>query len=329
MAHEIDSLAWVGDRPWHGLGIEMGDDPSVGEAAEKSGLVWTARKEPLYRQLKNGELRPSCVQVVLRDDNDYELGYVKPGYTIYQLSDMWRLITPFVESKEAKIEVAGALRHGRRAFILLRMKKDPVDIVPGDVVRPYLLVSNSFDGTRAIHIGFTVIRVVCANTEAAALDDEYSRLLRVYHTSEVHNNMAEVAEVINLAQRNFEASSEQYRHLAASPGVDQKALKMFVQKTFFPKLEFRKSAEMKKAEEAASEVIYEKIEHLFESGRGSDMKGVRGTWWGAYNAVSEFLTHQRGRSQDVRLDSLWFGNAATTNRRALKVAMQMTAKASA
>lgn len=71
--------------------------------------------------------------------------------------------------------------------------------------------------------------------------------------------------------------------------------------------------------------IVKSVVPLFENGRGNDLPGVRGTWWAAYNAVSEHLSHHRGRSQDTRVDSLWFGEANRLNTRALSVATQMAA----
>jgi hypothetical protein len=69
--------------------------------------------------------------------------------------------------------------------------------------------------------------------------------------------------------------------------------------------------------------VYDAILPLFESGKGNDMAGVKGTAWAAYNAVTEYLTHTRGRSIDNRLDSLYFGQGATLNRKALQLAIAM------
>jgi hypothetical protein len=63
----------------------------------------------------------------------------------------------------------------------------------------------------------------------------------------------------------------------------------------------------------------------FEAGRGSDLAAARGTWWAAYNAVTEYLSHARGRTEDGRLNSLWYGEGAQLNARALQNALQMSA----
>ena len=69
--------------------------------------------------------------------------------------------------------------------------------------------------------------------------------------------------------------------------------------------------------------LMEEIVGLAEAGRGNNLPSIRGTYWSAYNGVSEWLTYNRGRSEDNRLNSLWFGDSALTNRHALAVALDM------
>ena len=78
-------------------------------------------------------------------------------------------------------------------------------------------------------------------------------------------------------------------------------------------------------QEASSRLknLMEEIVRLAEAGRGNNLPSIRGTYWSAYNGVSEWLTYSRGRSEDNRLNSLWFGDSALTNRHALEVALDM------
>ena len=66
-----------------------------------------------------------------------------------------------------------------------------------------------------------------------------------------------------------------------------------------------------------------KILPLFTDGSGQHLEGVKGTLWGGYNAITEYLTHERGRTQDTRMDSVWFGDSHKVAQRALRVAHQM------
>lgn len=68
---------------------------------------------------------------------------------------------------------------------------------------------------------------------------------------------------------------------------------------------------------------YEAVMGNFENGRGNDLPGVKGTWWAAYNAVTEYLTHDRRGSAESRLDSLGFGNSAKLSQVALQQAVKL------
>jgi phage/plasmid-like protein (TIGR03299 family) len=192
-------------------------------------------------------------------------------------------------------------------------------IVPGDEVEKFLLLSNSHDGKVAVRVGYTPIRVVCANTLAAAHGSEASQLIRVQHTRRVAEAVRDVREIVNLADQNFEATADQFRFLATR-GVDHDDLVRYVKQTF--RLCVDQSDEAATAAAVKKTPTYQKVEALFTSGRGMrELKAVRGTWWAAYNAVTEFLGHERGKDPSIRLDNLWFGDAANTNQRALALAV--------
>jgi phage/plasmid-like protein (TIGR03299 family) len=181
-------------------------------------------------------------------------------------------------------------------------------------VEKYLLLSHSHDGSLAVRVGFSPIRIVCANTLAMAHNSDASKLLRFRHTKDIHENLANIREVINLANQQFQATAEQYK-LLARKSVNQADLAKYVRKVF--KVEDGKDAGTRMNN------IMEEIVSLAEAGRGNDLPSVRGTLWTAYNGFSEWLSHQRGNNQQNRLNSLWFGDSATMNRQALAAALEM------
>jgi hypothetical protein len=127
------------------------------------------------------------------------------------------------------------------------------------------------------------------------------------------DNLEALQEVINLADQEFTATAEQYRRLR-NKGINQNDLAKYVRQVFeieSPQLNGQQRR------------ILESCFRLFEEGKGTGLPGVRGTLWGAYNAVTEYLGYERGNSQDTRLNSLWFGESARTNQRALEVALGM------
>ena len=183
-------------------------------------------------------------------------------------------------------------------------------------MRHYVLLSNSHDGSLAVRVGFTPIRVVCNNTLCLAHESKASKLLRVKHTSRVLENLEDVRDTIDLAQQEFAATVKQYNQLA-SRQIKSTDLVKYVRIVFGLKERHRTPAQEKQ------EKIVPSVVRLFENGRGSRTAGAN--YWGAYNAVNEYLNYFRGKTQDNTLNSLWFGNSASLNKKALEVAMELAA----
>jgi len=147
---------------------------------------------------------------------------------------------------------------------------------------------------------------------------EASKLIRIRHSRSVHDNLANIREVMNIANQEFEATAEQYRLLARTD-INQADLGKYVRRVFRIDDSGDESTRMKN--------ILEQIVGLAEAGVGNDIPSIRGTWWAGYNAVTEYLSHQQGRSESNRLNSLWFGQNANVNRHALDTAVEMAMSA--
>lgn len=313
MAHEIETMAYFGQRPWHGLGtaLDEADLYDWQSASKKAGLDWTVELVPLVTHDTQVKVDHRAVR---RTSDSRVLGVVGPRYAPLQNKDAFAWFQPFLDAKEAALHTAGSLRGGSRVWVLAKLNRDPLVIAEGDEVEKFVLLSHGHDGSLAVRAGFTPIRVVCANTLAMAHGSDASKLIRIKHTRDVLENLANVREIMDLANQQFEATAEQYRRLARK-SVNQADLRKYVKRVL--KIEDEQDISTR------SKNIVEEIVRLAEVGRGNDLASVRGTLWTAYNGVSEYLTYNRGRSGDNRLNSLWFGDSALTNRHALDVALEM------
>lgn len=327
MAHEIENMMYVGDRPWHGLGVKLPNAPTIGEGIQSAGLAWTVSKQNLYL----GDGRKTEFFATVRESDKSILGYVGPDYTVLQNADAFAWFDPFLQSGLATLETAMSLRGGSRVAILAKIASDPIVIVSksNDAIERYILLSNGHDGKLACRVGFTPVRVVCHNTLTMAHRSGASKLLRVKHHANVKENINEIREIMNVANSEFEATADQFRSLAAKE-INYADLKKYIKKVFrqtpedaletTPAIEFVDATD---PETRKGETLCNRILPLFDSGRGNDLPGVKNTYWAAYNAITEYLSYERGRTQDVRLDSLYYGQAATFNQRALNVALDM------
>lgn len=321
MSANVETMAYVGATPWHGLGtaMEESDWYNLDSVIAKSGLDWEAEKVQLktvdaLTEFPDGQIVDHYA--VRRKTDNRILGTVGPRYTILQNRKAFEWFEPFSKAKEAAFHTAGSLDEGSRIWILAKINRDPMVIVPGDEVEKYLLLSHSHDGTLAVRVGFTPIRVVCANTLAMAHGDKASKLIRIKHSAKVETNLDNIRDTINLANKEFEATAEQYRKLA-NKDINKADLEKYVKTVM--------GLEDEKEISTRSKNIMDEIVGLFETGKGNDMPGVKGTYWAAYNGITQYYTWDAGRNESNRLNSLWFGPNANKNKEALETALQMAA----
>ena len=314
MAHEVEQMFSVGITPWHGLGNRLIEVPTIEEAIQKAGLDWRVSKQPVF--LQNGGRCPA--NALVRESDNSILGVVGLKYQPLQNIEAFKWFQPFIDSGMVSLETAGSLKMGKKVWVLARITGNDISVGGDDDIRRYILLSNTHDGSQAIRIGFTPVRVVCANTMAYAHNSEASKLIRVRHTSNAVLALSQIRDVMNTVNSSFEATAEQYKYLA-SKSINSQDLQNYVQIVM--------GYGDKKVEDLSTRAKnqIDNVVNLFENGIGSDLKTARGTYWGAYNAVTELFTHYTGKSADSRYDSLWFGRNAQRNTQALELAVKMAA----
>jgi phage/plasmid-like protein (TIGR03299 family) len=312
MSHEIETMAYFGKTPWHQLGTPLTTEDLYDwqSACVKSGLDWEAELVPLLTADTQAQVEHRAVR---RKSDGRILGVVGPKYHVLQNRAAFRWFQPFLDAKEAALHTAGSLQEGSRIWVLAKLNRNPLVIAAGDEVEKFVLLSHGHDGSLAVRVGFTPIRVVCANTLALAHRADASKLIRVRHSASVIENLANIREVMNVANAEFEATAEQYR-LLARKSINQNDLRRYVKKVL--------KVEGDKISTRTMNMIQEIIGRC-ESGKGNDLASVRGTLWTAYNGVNEWLAYQRGHSVSNRLNSLWFGDSANMNKHALETALAM------
>jgi len=322
MSHEVERMVFAGETPWHGLGTEIGGQTSFWEAFKLAGLDWEVETEPLFRSdgvIRVGRLGDQVkAQAAVRTSDDRVLGVVGPRWTPLQNRDAFKVFEPLIEKGEMILHTAGSLREGERIWVLCQLNLDNSVIVPGDEIVKFALLSNGHDGKLAVHFGFTPIRVVCANTESMARGSKASKLIRVRHHRFVKENVEKLRDVMDVANQDFEATAEQFRFLA-SRSINSNDLKKYVRIVLG--CHDKKEADIS----TRTKNIAAGLEELFETGKGNDLPGVKGTYWAAYNSVTEYLNYTKGRTVGNRMDSLWFGPNGTMSQKALETAVALAA----
>ena len=196
MPAAVEKMMFVGETPWHGLGNQLDEAPTIGEAIDASGLDWEVGLKPL--QTTDGT--PVSHRATYRKTDGSILGVVGPRYTPLQNRDAFDWFQPFLDAGECNLHTAGSLHSGQKVWVLAQLNRDNSEIVKGDEVCKFILLSNSHDGTTAIRVGYTPIRVVCVNTLAAAHSKHSgSKLIRIRHTRSSKNNLENVRDIMDLS----------------------------------------------------------------------------------------------------------------------------------
>jgi phage/plasmid-like protein (TIGR03299 family) len=311
MSHAVEQMMFVGQTPWHGLGNKLDEAPTISEAITAAGLDW----EVGLKDLQTVDGVPVNHRATYRKTDGSILGVVGPRYTPLQNVDAFDWFQPFIDAGECALHTAGSLHEGQKVWVLAQLNRDNSEIVRGDEVCKFILLSNSHDGTTAIRVGYTPIRVVCANTMAMAHSKgSGSKLIRIRHTRSSKTNLENVRDIMDNINTEFEATADQFRFLA-SKNFNQADIRRYV-KTMLD-IEGTPDDDIKTRTRNIMDDILTRIE-----GPKQSATGVRGTWWAAYNGFNEYLNYAKGRTEDNRLDSLWFGLNANDNIKALNTALE-------
>jgi phage/plasmid-like protein (TIGR03299 family) len=309
MPAAVEKMMFVGETPWHGLGNQLDEAPTIGEAIDASGLDW----EVGLKDLQTVDGIPVSHRATYRKTDGSILGVVGPRYTPLQNRDAFDWFQPFLDAGECQLHTAGSLHSGQKVWVLAQLNRDNSEIVPGDEVSKFILLSNSHDGSTAIRVGYTPIRVVCVNTLSYAHKHNDSKLIRIRHTRSSQKNLEQVRDIMDNINAGFEATAEQYRFLAGKQ-FNQKDIDKYVKIVLNIK---DNNEDIKTRTRNIMDDILARIE-----GPKQSATNVRGSWWAAYNGFNEYLNYSKGRTTDNRLDSLWFGQNANDNNRALQSALE-------
>lgn len=315
-------MMYVGEVPWHGLGTALSKPATAAEAIKAASLDWTVNKAPLHYTVGQRLWPvPDQFAVVRSDSPDGKplpvLGIVGRNYTPLQNRDAFSWFDGIVGEGAAIYHTAGALGDGERVWILAKLPGE-IRVVGDDIADKFLLLSNSHDGSATVQVKFTPIRVVCQNTLTMALRS--GPTVRIAHTRDLKQRMISARMKLGIIQKEFGRLEEGFRRMAKVQVTGDRLAK-YLELVLPAPADEENTRAIRRVELARA-----KTAALFETGRGNSLPQVRGSLWAAYNAVTEFVDHcQPARSDERRLDSIWFGDGYLTKARAYRVAVHHVA----
>lgn len=327
MSHEVETMAYANEVPWHGLGFPVSDDLTPEQMMVAAKLDWTVSKRPLWTA-NGAESDEPSVRVpgqfaLTRDTDNAILSLVGKSYKPVQNADAMDFFTRFTEAGHMTMETAGSLSGGKFVWALARVGKD-LSLDRKDKISPYVLLCSPHQVNRSLIIQFTPIRVVCRNTLTFALGAGLrgsEAAFRMPHSVLFDDTAKKAAEkTLGIVTEQAKLFRDHAAALADLKATEEEVASYFRAVAKLPEPE---------AEEAQAITKDPKLLRLFqgayEASPGADFASAKGTFWGAFNAVTYVADHQLGRSRDNGLTNAWFGDVAAMKRRAFSLALEKVA----
>ena len=311
------AFMFYGEEPWHRLGEKLDAPATAEEAIAAAGLDYEITLTDVATV--DGMMVPKT-KAVVRYDNQTVLGVVSNRYVPVQNRQAFGFLDAVVADDGLRYHTAGALGQGEKIFLLAKLPGHLRVLNTEDVVDKYLLLSNSHNGSSALRVLFTPVRVVCQNTLSMALSRGNGQGVSIRHNGDLTAKIRDAQRVLGLATKFYDDAQVKIDRLA-SVSPTQAQLDTYF-KVLYPD-------PMKEDDNGKARQTRERLRELFGSGIGHDIPGIKDTWWTAYNAVTEMLDHRtcRGRSEAERatnrLQSIWWGTAAKVKEQAWEAALDL------
>ncbi len=217
MAANVETMFSTREKPWHGLGTIVAEAPDSRKALILAGLDWKV----IQRKIYTGDRKPiQGYRANVRDSDNRLLGVVSDRYRVVQNEDAFAF-TDALLGEGVRYETAGSLQSGRRVWMLAKLPEEY--IILGEQISPYLVFSNTHDGSGAIKVAMTPVRVVCSNTLNLALNTT-KRCWSAKHTTNIADRLEEAKETLLFAKSYMTALGAEFEELCKVKMSDKKVM---------------------------------------------------------------------------------------------------------
>ena len=214
MAADVESMFYTREKPWHGLGVRIQEAPTSEKALWLAGLDWKVLQKDIYTE---GRIQVPGYKANVRDSDGQVLGVVTDRYRVVQNREAFAF-TDALLGKGVRYETAGSLQKGKKVWMLARLPKEY--IITGERISPYLVFSNTHDGSGAVRVAVTPIRVVCNNTLNLALNTA-KRSWSMIHTGDIREKIQEAADTLFRAEEYMDKLGREIEELRNIDLTDQ------------------------------------------------------------------------------------------------------------
>lgn len=275
MAANIETMFYTREKPWHGLGVRVEEAPASADALRMAGLDWEVLQEAIYTDA--GDII-SGYKANVRSTDKRVLGVVTDRYKVIQNSEAFAFTDELLGSG-VRYETAGSLADGKKVWLLARLPREY--IIGGERISPYLVFSNTHDGSGAVRVAVTPVRVVCNNTLNLALDTA-KRSWSMIHTGDIKGKIQEAKDTLFMAEDYMDNLGKEFERLRKIQMSDEQ-VKDFIELL----LPLEKNATLTQLRNI-KKLREDMASRYFEA---PDLQHVGNNGYRFINAVSDFATH--------------------------------------
>ena len=297
MAANVETMFYTREKPWHGLGTMVAEAPNSKDALRLAGLNWKVLQEPVYTE--NEELIQGY-KANVRDTDRKVLGVVTDRYKVIQNEEAFAF-TDTLLGEGVRYETAGSLQEGRRVWMLARLPRE--FIIGGERISPYMVFSNTHDGSGAVKTALTPIRVVCNNTLNLALRTA-KRSWSMIHTGDISGKIEEAKNTLLLADEYMTALGQEFENLRKIKLSEKQVLDYI--KILLPMEENYSLLQKRGVEKLRADMKM----RYFDA---PDLKDVGNNGYRFVNSVSDFAKHSTPRRKTANYKENIFARTADGN----------------
>ncbi|GAB3750029.1 DUF932 domain-containing protein [Lysobacter olei] len=315
--HLVQTMAYTGEKAWHGLGNKLAPQQPIESWKEQAGMDWTIEESEVRYITGSNNLGIINAypdnKVLYRSDTKAPLAVVSKRFKVVQPGEILEFYRDLTAHSGFELETAGVLREGRKFWALAKTGQSTV-LKGRDRVDGYLLLATACDGTLATTAQFTSVRVVCNNTLRVALGGA-SGAIKVPHRSRFDADI--VKRQLGITVSSWDGFVARMKALVECP-VDPDTVEGLLRRVLTYQVQDGKA-------NVVNEQAFANVRALYEGGgRGAMWASSRGTAWGLLNSVTEFVDHhRRARSDDHRRDAAWFGQGAQIKQKAWEEVLEL------
>lgn len=298
------------NTPWNEIATKIEIVDSLADAMREAGIDFHVSIRQGLFENEGGYQDAGDFKYIVRDDIPVALGTCKKRYSPLQNADAFGFFQDLIDDGVCTIDTVGKFANGRKVWVLAKLTNQYWNIVPHDKVQMYILFINSHDGEQSVLAGVLPVRVWCANMFHQLKGQD---LIKFSHTGDVVEK-ANNAKLLIKEQLSV-----------VLPFVNTlKGLAKITVSGVLLDFYFRQLFNCPEGKSTKSDNKIKRLKELFIHGKGNEDTYVRGTWYAAYNAATEYLSFEAGRGQESRIRSLWFGTNKKVLQKAFDLAVEMS-----